>query len=346
MEKKIRVMKKRIIYFDLIKILAIIMVIINHSYWYVYDNSVFIQYFNRFLLMFSKAAVPLFFMVSGALILKKQTNYKEIFTKRIVRVLVPLVFVCILWTLYKQQNLLQLIPYLVNGNSELFIPYWIWYLYAMIALYIMTPFLQKMLKNFNNKDYLIFILLFLIFPSSFKLVSAVLPVIFDKNIIFNPDFLDILFTIQIGYFVTGYYLSNIKVDYKYKNISIILLIICLLFSTGFTIYANDNSVLDSYLYLTTVIEAISIFIIFKYYFEKGIKNQRANELIINLSNSVFGVYLFHCFVILFLINLPFIQSIFSINGFLGLFVMDFITLVSLTLIVYFLRKIPLLKKFL
>ena len=88
------------------------------------------------------------------------------------------ILICILWTLYNKQSLISLIPYLFNGSSEDFIPYWSWYLYAMISLYLMTPFLQKMLKNFNNKDYFVFIGLFLFLPSFLKFVSAILPVLF------------------------------------------------------------------------------------------------------------------------------------------------------------------------
>ena len=74
-------MKTRVVYFDLIKILAIIMVVINHSYWYVYDVGMIGAYFNQFLLMFSKAAVPLFFMVSGSLLLKRKLVTKRFFVK-------------------------------------------------------------------------------------------------------------------------------------------------------------------------------------------------------------------------------------------------------------------------
>lgn len=344
-------MKTRVVYFDLIKILAIIMVVINHSYWYVYDVGMIGAYFNQFLLMFSKAAVPLFFMVSGSLLLKKEVSYKEIFCKRIFRIVIALILICILWTLYNHQNLITLIPYLFNGSSEDFIPYWSWYLYDMIALYIMTPFLQKMIKKFNNKDYLVFIGLFLIIPSFLKFFSAILSVVLGKSIIFNTEILNIMFPIQIAYFVTGYYLSNLEIGKKYKNISIISLIISLTFSTIFSVYAGKiisggNTVLDNYSLFNTVINSISIFIIFKYFFRNGLKNEKITKLVINFSNTIFGIYLFHVFVIFFLRKCSWILNIFDINSFLGLFVMDTISICSLFIIIYFLRKIPIIKKIL
>lgn len=344
-------MKSRVIYFDLIKILAIIMVVINHSYWYVSNVGEIGAFFNQFLLMFSKAAVPLFFMVSGALILKKKVSYKEIFCKRIFRMVIALILICILWTLYNKQSLISLIPYLFNGSSEDFIPYWSWYLYAMISLYLMTPFLQKMLKNFNNKDYFVFIGLFLFLPSFLKFVSAILPVLFGKSIVFSPEVLDIMFPIQIGYFVTGYYLSNLEIKSKYKNISIACLIISLAFSTIFSLYTGNkveggSTILDSYLLLNTVVNAISIFIILKYYFINGLKDEKITKCVINFSNTIFGIYLFHVFAIIFLRKCSWILDIFDINGFLGLLVMDFIVIVGIAIIIYFLRKIPFLRKIL
>ncbi len=341
-------MDRRIFYFDLLKVLAIIMVVINHSYWWCVSNSPFGRGLNVFLLMFSKAAVPLFFMVSGALILSRKTTYKEVFTKRIVRVLIPLILVSIIWTIYKQGNMLLLPAYILNGSGEQYIPYWIWYLYAIIALYVMTPFLQKMLSKFKKRDYLIFIVLFLVIPSFLKMISTILPFIIGKTIIFNPDFFDILFPVQIGYYVTGYFLAGnyIKITKKCCNISFAVLIFTLLFSTLFTLYVNDNSVLDSYSYFTTAVEAICIFTIIKFYFNKGLSNQTLEKVITNISNSVFGVYLFHCFVIDFLLKIYFIKAAFNLNGFLGLFLMDGITLIVLTIVVYFLRKILILKKFL
>ena len=85
---------KRIVYVDILRILSIVAVIILHytaevltstndfhsSSWWISNG------FNSI----SRFAVPVFFMISGAMILRtKITSYREFYTKRVVPLLIP-----------------------------------------------------------------------------------------------------------------------------------------------------------------------------------------------------------------------------------------------------------------
>ena len=70
--------RQRIIYLDILKILAIILVIFNHSHWSIANEGTFWNFMQHFLYGVCKCAVPIFIMATGAVILKRETNYKEI----------------------------------------------------------------------------------------------------------------------------------------------------------------------------------------------------------------------------------------------------------------------------
>ena len=77
-------MKKKY-YLEVIRILAILMVMYNHSAAFMsFSNQSGVEYAISFLFsMVCKGAVPLFFMVSGALLLGKNESGKDLFQKRI-----------------------------------------------------------------------------------------------------------------------------------------------------------------------------------------------------------------------------------------------------------------------
>ena len=78
-EKKKMITKKEIIYLDILKIFACFMVIINHTNGLILENKTFANT-TFYCIMFSicKVAVPLFLMITGALILNRNYSYKKV----------------------------------------------------------------------------------------------------------------------------------------------------------------------------------------------------------------------------------------------------------------------------
>lgn len=81
---------ERNISFDLIRILAIFLVMYNHRETYIFYHHVPRMGLRYILSMcgaaFCKCGPPLFFMVSGALILHKKESFRRIFRHRILRI--------------------------------------------------------------------------------------------------------------------------------------------------------------------------------------------------------------------------------------------------------------------
>ena len=91
---------ERNISFDLIRILAIFLVMYNHRETYIFYHHVPHMGLRYILSMcgaaFCKCGPPLFFMVSGALILHKKESFRRIFQHRILRILIVMVILSIL----------------------------------------------------------------------------------------------------------------------------------------------------------------------------------------------------------------------------------------------------------
>lgn len=337
--------KKRTIYLDIIKILAIVLVLFNHSHWFIVPTNIIYNGLHLFLFSICKIAVPLFIMVTGALLLKKETTYKEVFKKRILRTVIALLLVMIIKAIFDKISIFHLLKNIfMHPETSTNYPFWIWYIYLLIGLYLMIPFIQKMIKNFDNKDFLIFIGIVVIGTGLINQLNPIMSMITKSELAFNKNFIGNIFPISIGYLITGYYLDNLKIDSKIFKISIIALFISIIAGTlllwqGMKLGYGYDQLLE-YTYLLVAISAISTFISIKYLFSKPIKKEIFTKTIILFSNSVFGVYLFHTFFIDNFQNLLHIDSLF------GIVILDIFVFLVLSFIIYFIKFIPFMKKIL
>lgn len=291
---------RREIYIDLLRILACFLVVVCHTNGWGFDKQIINA--NWFLsvgwYLISKTAVPVFFMISGALLLKKDYTYKQIVKKIIVRILIPLIiFSAVIYfkksPIISYQNIKSFIWAFLTCN----ILQYYWFLYSLIALYIMTPFLRKMIKNFEYKDYIIFI-------SIWILIQGIIPILehYTKFKVTNN------FAIQIvqgylGYYILGYFLFNIFDIKKNKSNFIIVLvgfIIDIVISTLITYIDMKNSnfkvydvFLDRLNHITIIIPSVCIVYIFLYLYKNTVFSNTTNKMITAISSTTFGIYLIH-----------------------------------------------------
>ena len=99
-------MRARIVYFDLLRCLAILLVIVLHSVANIIVNPAFYQLPSWYLCMtvdpFDRAAVPLFFMISGALFLNhsKSGRIWAFYRHNIPKLVVPLAAWSLIYYIY------------------------------------------------------------------------------------------------------------------------------------------------------------------------------------------------------------------------------------------------------
>lgn len=354
---------KHIYSFDLLRIVASFLVVINHTIGGVYFKfkpDAFDWYISALLFILCKTAVPLFFMITGSLLLQKGAQSYRKMIKYALRMLGVLIVWSYIYSCYINKGFLsadKMKEMLINifTNKPVITP--LWYLYTLIGAYIMLPFVSRMTLSFSEKDYLIFLGLWCLFNG---LIPEINMLIINK-IKFVSYFQYQLFTGCLGYFVLGYYLftknRQIIRDEKEngtatKKLLIKLVIILAAFSFGIfsVIYTGKPNVIDNAGFFIFIILSVLIYNAFiqaeskfKTTFDRG---GILASVIKNVSEATFGIYLIHRLIKDILLNdlsfSPHINILMDCTG--GILLFDVILYFLCFVIVWVARKIPVIRR--
>ena len=247
------IMKKqqRELFADTLRFFAIIFVIIIHATCNYYVESYGTKMFAITLGISSltSCAVPLFYMLSGCfLISKKNTSYNT-FYKKIVKLIVQTIF----WTLIY----LLIFKYLMNQDINIIRTMFtslfkeqvehLWYMYPLIGLYILTPFISRLYFNLNEREKKVFLMLILILP----VLLGTLQLKF-WDIISIPKFA--IFFPELGLFILGKYLYDNKKVFQNLKVSLIsagtALLSLVLIASLAKIIINSQGISNTKPYLT------------------------------------------------------------------------------------------------
>jgi len=249
-------------------------------------------------------AVPIFFMISGALFLNPNKNIstKNLWLKNILRLIVSFFFWDILYAIFlTKDNFAVTFGYLklIFYNTVQF-RYHLWFIPALVFLYMLTPIFRSITTE-NNKKVVKYILLLnfiaicitsgLEFANLFNIPSSLVELIK----IFAPIG---LLTNYSFYFFAGFYLDN----YTFSNFKTKLIIwaglVALVLSPIINIVMSlivkiGLMVNEGYLHALTCLAALAIFLLFK---ESKVCNKE-NKYIKSCANCSYGIYLIHVFII-------------------------------------------------
>ena len=154
----------RILYLSRLKALACIAVVVLHSF---YAANAYAKTSAQHAVMLSVRnacmwAVPCFVMATGALLLdsRRELGYKKLFLKLILKMAAALVIFTFLFALFDAVFIAEKVTadiFTVTKDNILYGTGWrhMWYLYLMIALYLMMP-LYKAVTAKNDKSLVIY----------------------------------------------------------------------------------------------------------------------------------------------------------------------------------------------
>ncbi len=250
---------ERYIGYDVIRTLAIILVPFIHSFQYITvldRNLLSVKWVIYVALHYvSYICVPLFMMLSGALMSKKEPNVR--YYAGLVKILVPYILISVITIIFK--NVSGASNYGVLSGALAILNFsavdYAWYVEMYIGLYLIIPFLNIIIERISKKTYelLIGILVFITFlPSFLKGISGYLDII--------PDFWQNLY--PLTYYFIGAYFARYKPKVK-KACSLIGLAAAVLIPTVINfIYTKETGeyawfVMSGYNCLTT--GAIAVF---------------------------------------------------------------------------------------
>lgn len=296
--------KKREIYSDLLKILSIFLVIVIHSIAFYRDKYLFINqkyyFFLTFVDSFTRIAVPIFFMITGTFMLsKKEEKYSTYLKKRIPKLLIPFLLISIFYYAYecnKNGISLSIKDFIIAFFSNN-IKYHFWYMYAIILIYIIIPFLQVLVQNLNRKKMYNLILILFILTNIFNTIFLLT----DRyNFGILSSFTLPGFFSYINFLFLGYYLHKYDLDKKKKICLFIISLLCILIMPVADHFFIDGIRNDQMLVVTSVfpiIPSIFTYIFFKDLFKNKKISERLSSIITIISSCVIYIYMIHVYVI-------------------------------------------------
>ncbi len=299
---RIKVQEKREWQFDLLRIIAISAVILVHCSGVVkLDPDAYVQ---RNVLTFLTAVitweVPVFVMISGRFFLDPE---RQVSGKKIRNAIKRLVIAFVVWDIvYQLYYCLAGVYSDLNWKGiicqTLIGPYHFWFLYMLICLYAIVPFLRKITAEKQLMEYFIF--LFFVFELLIGYGPA-MPYLGETldSILGSMDF---HFALGFaGYYVLGYYLCRYRPSARVETGLYICGILCLIFAGLATVRISGQAGIDSewyikYLRPNIIIEAAAIYTFFVHRVGSCRLSGSAIRIIGKLSEYSFGVYLVHALI--------------------------------------------------
>lgn len=327
--------KKRENTFDVLRVIAMIMVIIIHvsnvygrNFDEISNSSYLISLiFNTV----SRVSVPIFFMISGALLLDKDFD-KEKYKKRLKKYLILIIgwdIIYLAWEyLYFGKTYNQLYKIIVDPFRA-----HLWFLYTILVIYAFQPLMKNIFSKLSNNMKLIVLVIWF----TVSTLCLVIPSIVPFFSIFS----------SIGYFVLGKYIYEYAKKENFKNIIAYFFIATLLcFSVSIFLnytysikYEEYYNLFFAYRTPFIIIPAVILFAIVV-----SLSNKiKPNKMVSFLSDVSLGVYLIHGIFLDITIKTNFNEKISSI---IGIPIYTIIIFILSVLSVYLLRKMKFVKKYL
>jgi surface polysaccharide O-acyltransferase-like enzyme len=343
---------KRIPWIDFVRILASFLVVLLHS------SASLLDKYNEHLWAswwvgniydsIARICVPLFFMLSGYLLLGREEPIQVFFRKRLGKVFIPFIvwsLIFVFWNIYMEKT----IPASASAfYSILFRPayYHLWFFYAIIGLYLFMPILRVFVQKAEPSLLYYFVLLWM-------LAVAILP-LFAKFLKLNHGYDLNMISGFVGYLVLGHLVGRAPRSAKLLVASIFLAISSATVTALGTYYVtrHNENVLDQFFYgylsLNVIVNSASIFYILKFFFEKvdGANTSSYLAAVRIVSAASLGIYLVHT-MFLYLLRTGGLGFVLSSQQGNPLYIVPLVAFTAYTLsflVIFLLQKIPLIKK--
>lgn len=288
-----------------------------------------------------RPCVPLFVMITGALLLPVRGDASTFYKKRIPRVFYPFLIWSVLYNLFpwitgllglNPQIILDFFPYAgeevmqqsfsVSLEYILMIPFnfsilavHMWYIYLLIGLYLYLPVFSAWVEKASERAKLMFLLAWgvtLLLPYYYQFVSNYL----WGTCSWNSFGMLYAFAGFNGYLLLGHYLKNLEWSLK-KTLAIGIPMLAVGYAVTFLGFRHITALPEytdemlelffTYCSLNVVMMTIPVFMLAK---KVKVNSERMKKALANLTVCGFGIYMIHYFftgpsvVLMRAINMP------------------------------------------
>ena len=267
---------------DILRIFAFAFIVMLHTLNRQYGLTVWMSGYAII-----SIGVNLFIMISGYLLLDKTETVKEFFRKRFFSILPLFIIFNIVYIYFYNHSFITI--------KKISAPHF-WYIYMILGLYLLTPWLRKVLQYSEKETFYVVVLWFLcnVFNPYMQFFR------FPKI-----PFSHFPITGFIGYYILGYYLK--KYRYKLEKIPFICVIgvyitgfLISVLSTKYVLVTTGNRISDFFdkNSLGTFFMSVSFFV---FWIKFNFKNR--NKIIRMISDSTYFAYLIHIIMLHYVIKI-------------------------------------------
>ena len=267
---------------DILRIFAFVFIVMLHTLNRQYGLTVWMSGYAVI-----SIGVNLFIMISGYLLLDRTETVKEFFRKRFFSILPLFIIFNIIYIYFYNHSFITI--------KKISAPHF-WYIYMILGLYLLTPWLRKVLQYAEKETFYVVVLWFLcnVFNPYMQFFK------FPKI-----PFSHFPITGFIGYYILGYYLK--KYRYKLEKIPFICVIgvyitgfLISVMSTKYVLVTTGNRISDFFdkNSLGTFFMSVSFFI---FWIKFNFKNR--NKVIRMISDSTYFAYLIHIIILHYVIKI-------------------------------------------
>lgn len=261
----------------------------------------------------SRYSVPVFFMISGSLLLGREFEISDFLKNRLGKIIPPFLFWSLFYSLFGRYvfhheafNVIKVVKDIFYGSK-----YHLWFVFALIGVYLISPIFQKWINFSKKNDILYFLIIWVI--TLFLTIPGV-AIYFPKiNLSYFSGFL--------GYFVLGFYLKkHVKNQNWISWLLIVIGVLITIFGTYF-MTGKNNEFYDyfyEYLCLNALMVSIGVFMLFNTV--ENINN-KMKPIVSKLNECSFGIYLIH----------PLVLNIFTLFGISGFFISPIVGILIVSL---------------
>jgi surface polysaccharide O-acyltransferase-like enzyme len=246
-----------------------------------------------------RGCVPVFIMLSGALLLPVEEGYRDFFRKRFSRIAIPFAAWTLLYLLWKKffylpdLGFFEALQRVAGGN----VCYHLWFLYVLGGVYLITPLLRILVAHASGRDIFYFLMIWFMITSGLpfaeRSIELFTPYHFHVNIPIEPA------QGFAGYFILGYFVRRYVTEKQVPLawVGWILSLLVTVAGTGWLsshFHAFQNPLYDN-MAPNVVFYTASFFILMKFMgpvIEKPMRPLVRN-LVLDLSKASFGIYLIH-----------------------------------------------------
>ena len=267
---------------DILRIFAFVFIVMLHTLNRKYGLTVWMSGYAVI-----SIGVNLFIMISGYLLLDRTETVKEFFRKRFFSILPLFIIFNIIYIYFYNHSFITI--------KKISAPHF-WYIYMILGLYLLTPWLRKILQYSEKETFYVVVLWFLcnVFNPYMQFFR------FPKI-----PFSHFPITGFIGYYILGHYLK--KYRYKLEKIPFICVIgvyitgfFISVISTKYVLVTTGNRISDFFdkNSLGTFFMSISFFV---FWIKFNFKNR--NKVIRMISDSTYFAYLIHIIILHYVIKI-------------------------------------------